>query len=370
MSQGGGYGHGKGRRGLGKRTSASRLHTVDPLPVISEGPPDSTPEIPEKAYGRRSAAARDPQFPYPGSPPPAYCSHTPSTSDPSTRSYDVGPQEPLPVDKRPPWMVSRGGWWKILLGLLFGVLCVVALAVGLAIGLRKNNSGSSGNDGGSSAPVFPAGSYAFNTALANVSTACTKEASTFRCYPYTTYAQSSSSSSRAVFHWTITPNEGNAYSLFRISAAKNPFVPQFDNVDMQLLSQGQDDERLVFRFTMDAAVVPSPQLPANVSGNSAVTCHYNSTVMGATIYTRRRASYPTGLGTPVNNTSTGGSASFDAWPYAVDVRQVATAGAGVPDCRDVQGRPVGNFAVIEQTGSNTPSAPPSSCSCLYQNYDL
>lgn len=233
-------------------------------------------------------------------------------------------------------------------------------------------SGNGNNNGGNTVPVFPTGSYAFNTALHNTSTACTTDPSTFRCYPYTTFAQSNTSS-KAVFFWSITPNEGNAYSLYRISAAPNPFVPQFDNVDMQLLSQGQDDERFVFRFTMNAAIVPSP--PLQGVGNSAVMCYYNSTVMGATIYTRRRASYPVGLSTPVNNTSDGGgsgsgSGSFDAWPYAVDVRQVATASAGVPDCRDAQGRPVGNFAVIEQTGSNTQSSPPSSCSCSYQNYDL
>ncbi|KAH7027614.1 uncharacterized protein B0I36DRAFT_351127 [Microdochium trichocladiopsis] len=411
MARGLGGGYGKGGGGgpgsLGKRTSASRLHSVEQMPVISEGAADaadqqilekssdpfssspSTPQIPAKSHARRSAALRDAQFPYPGSPPPAYRSTTPSTSDPSnsTRSYDVGPQDPLPKDRRPGWMVKRGGWWKIVLGVVVGVICVVALAVGLAVGLRRSssasssgnndNSGSSNNQG-NSGPAFPAGSYAFTTALDNVSTACTTETSAFRCYPYTTYAQSNSSS-KAVFFWTIAQSSSSSQPpAYKISAARNPFVPQFDNVDMQFLEPGSANERLVFQFPMNAAVVPSPPLSVQQTGGTAsgsagtVTCYYNNTIMGATIYTRRAATYPVGLSSPVHNNAASGSGSststsstssttFDPWPYAVDVRQIATAGQGVPDCRDSQGNPVGNLTVLDSSAA---------CSCTYQNYDL
>jgi len=383
-----------GGRSLGRRTSASRLHSVEQMPVITEtdaektavpriperespssfdlATPPRTPQIPDKSHARRSAALRDTQqFPYPGGPPPAYRSTTPSTSDPSNsaRSYDVGPQEPLPKDRRPAWMVRRGGWWKVLLGVFVGVVVVVALAAGLAIGLRKSNTSSNSNGGNNSnnnnqwanSPVFPAGSYAFNTALHNVSTSCTTSPSTFRCYPYTTYAQSNSSS-KAAFFWTINQDSANSY---KISAAPNPFVPQFDNIDMQLLDGNTDSERLVFRFTMNAAVVPSPALSL---GSGSVTCYYNNTIMGATIYTRRAASYPVGLSSSVHNaagseSSSSSSTTFEPWPYAVDVRQIATAGTGVPDCRDSQGNPVGEFAVAANSDS-------SACSCTYQNYDL
>lgn len=138
---------------------------------------------------------------------------------------------------------------------------------------------------------------------------------------------------------------------------------------MQLLDGNMDSERLVFRFTMNAAVVPSPALSM---GSGSVTCYYNNTIMGATIYTRRAASYPVGLSSSVHNAAVGSgsgssssSTTFEPWPFAVDVRQIATAGSGVPDCRDSQGNPVGEFAVAAAASGDS-----SACSCTYQNYDL
>jgi len=154
---------------------------------------------------------------------------------------------------------------------------------------------------------------------------------------------------------------------YGISAAPNPFVPQFRNVSLDLVDGNQDSERLVFEIgKMALEVVPIEPVAGDnnsTSGNKATICYFNDTVLTATIWTRRRAEYPANLTTSVDNLGNGThtSVDYDIWPYAVEVSQVVRVGASVPDCRDADGNPVGNFEVPQ---------PSNECGCWYRNFDL
>jgi hypothetical protein len=147
-----------------------------------------------------------------------------------------------------------------------------------------------------------------------------------------------------------------------ISAASNPFVPQFSNVTLSLLDSDLATERLTFNFPMNAAVVPSS--PLNSSTNAAATCYFNHTVVSATLWTRKPAEYPRNLTSSVSSGGNGTHAStnFDNWPYAVQLAQVAGSGTGTPDCRDLSGRPVGSYELPVGTSGD--------CSCSYSNFGL
>lgn len=231
---------------------------------------------------------------------------------------------------------------------------------------------------------FPAGSYSFTTALTSISTSCTSDPATFRCYPYIIYnasqntsssetTSSSSSSSRTSF-WTIHEPRP---SSFLISAAPNPFVPQFTNVSMRLLDANQPTERFTFNFTMQLTVTPASQITRTAMAdtttaeqgngdsddNSRFTCYYHDTVASATIWIRRPAEFPRNLDTPVSNGGNGThvSTSFDPWPYAVDLAQVSEPGPAQPECRDADGGRAGDFAAPSDA---------EPCGCWYRNYGL
>jgi hypothetical protein len=207
-----------------------------------------------------------------------------------------------------------------------------------------------------SADLFPAGSYSFMTALTSVSTACSTNPDTFRCYPFSTYSPSSPDAAAANFTWVIAPMNEVQYG---ISAAPNPFAPQFSNLTLTLLDRDQASERYTFNFTMSFQSVPIA--PLTTGNDDTAVCWYNSTTMSATLWTRQRATYPaniTAIPAPV-----AASSSFSPWPYAVEVRELQNAGPGVPDCRSLSGQPEGNFEV--QNGSNA-----DVCGCSYSNFQL
>lgn len=190
-----------------------------------------------------------------------------------------------------------------------------------------------------------------------MTTGCTSDPNTFRCYPFTTYNTSKTASS-TTFFWTIAQVTGWSYV---ISAAPNPFVPQFTNITLTLLDGNMDTERMTFSFPMTAAVIPSAPLDAS---NTAATCYFTRTTMSATIWTRKRAEYPVNLTTNVSNGEEGSrsSDSFENWPYAVEIAQVSSTRDGPPDCKDSNGNKVGNVTLPGSRGGQ--------CSCDYSNFGL
>ncbi|KAH8203994.1 hypothetical protein TruAng_001805 [Truncatella angustata] len=292
---------------------------------------DMPPALPEKSPRRQSDVHRSLAVTLKGQaqpryPPPAYSLNTPPGS--------VGKAGiPSPSTKRKPaWLIRRGGWWRLALVALAILLCILALSLGLALGLRSRNfvsgSSSAASESDKTYPLqFPAGSYAFTTALASISTSCTSNPSTFRCFPFTTY-NASSSGAAATYFWSIVQT-ASAPAAYVISAQSNPFVPQFRNLSLAILDRDTDGERLTFSFPMDLAITPSTALD---SSNDAATCWFNDTVMAATIWTRKRAEFPVNITTSVSATSP--STDFEAWPFAMQVEQAAGAGSGVPNCVD------------------------------------
>ncbi len=203
---------------------------------------------------------------------------------------------------------------------------------------------------------FPTGAYSFITALSTVSTACTSNPATFRCFPFAAYTAASPNASAATFNWIITRDADQRYV---ISSSDNPFAPSFANLSMMFLDVNQYNERFVFNFTMAKSVAAS----APLSGDpAAATCWFNHTVLSATLWTRARASYPVNISAvpdPRNATF-----NFNPWPYKVDITQVQVAEPGVPDCMDASGRRVGDFQATPTPGVK------SDCECGYTNYGL
>ncbi|KAK8043589.1 hypothetical protein PG993_006019 [Apiospora rasikravindrae] len=349
----------------GVKPQLSFSNIVHPLPVIEEDSAshddDETPKVPEKSPRRVSPLAAAASTRARASTPRE------TAASPTPSSSTANPECIAP---------KRGGWYRVALMAALAICAVVALTVGLTIGLRQKNNSSPAtpnNQEGEQPPVlFPAGSYAFTTALYNITTDCTTNKSTFRCYPFHTYSQSKSKSdAAATYFWTIAPVNSWA---FQISAAPNPFVPQFANLSLTQLDANQFSERLMFSFSMHgAAVVPTTALGDinNHDDDRAATCYYNDTRVTGTIWTRRPAEFPANLTTPVSNgggrEGAGGkgkpmtsSTTFDPWPYAVRVVQSTR---DPPDCRDADGNRVGgDFGrPLDRAGE---------CSCSYANFDL
>ncbi|KAI1267614.1 hypothetical protein F5Y18DRAFT_306923 [Xylariaceae sp. FL1019] len=354
-------------------SSSRRLSSRGTMPAIEEVDYESSaPDLPRRSSMRARTRTNshtnrslNGNLNVNGGPPPPYSVGVSRWSR-DTSLPPAGPPTPEPPkDRRPAWYVKRGGWIRIVLFVLLGVLAIVALVAGLVLGLRaKRNSDKSSSTQSpeqTQETVFPAGSYSFITALANISTACTTNSATFRCYPYATYDASSANSSMATFLWTIAENTTN--SSYGISSSQNPFQPTFGNISMDFLDENQDTERLTFELgNMMLQVLPVDPVTGD-DGSTAASCYFNDTVLSATIWTRKAGTYPMDLDTSVDNMGNGThiSEDFDPWPYAVEISQTAAAGAGVPDCRDAQGNPVGNFEISHAGGD---------CGCYYRNFDL
>lgn len=215
----------------------------------------------------------------------------------------------------------------------------------------------------SSTGPFPIGSYSLSTFLDTVSTNCTSNSATWRCYPYTTYS-SSPAAALATFDWIIT---GSATSSgnYTISSTDNPFAIDFVNASLRLLDANAATERYHFQVSVNKPVVPSAAL---TSKNQMATCLFNGTIFEANLYTKIPKTYPpvsaSSAAAAASPSSTAGSA-FGPWPYAVEVMQTIGGGKGVPDCYEV----VNGNPGAQITQGLTDQAAGDMCSCGYKNYD-
>ncbi|KAK6219409.1 ATP-binding cassette long-chain fatty acid transporter pxa1 [Pestalotiopsis sp. IQ-011] len=269
--------------------------------------------------------------------------------------------------RRPAWLAGRGGWRRLALFATFVLVCVVGLVLGLVLGLRRNDPDSYlSSDAGDAAAgqLFPAGSYAFQTALASTSTACTTNADTFRCFPYTT-SNASAPGAEATFYWIISQSSSSYSSPqpeYVVSAAPNPFAARFVNVSAAVLDRGTASERLAFRLPLDLGVAAGALDPGD---DSAATCWFNGTgvTLGATVWTRRRAAdFSSSSSSSSDDTvasSSSASSNFAPWPFAVQVERLAVAAPEVPTCVTAEGRTLGQFGVAAGGGS---------CGCVYNNF--
>ncbi|KAK8009030.1 hypothetical protein PG991_011581 [Apiospora marii] len=391
------------RRGIpsigGAKPPLSFQNIIHPLPVIEEDSAshdEDTPRVPERSPMRISplaSAAGPTSTPRVTTPPPPLRSRSvlplqKTTHDGgggsggrptrtllpiqrTTGGHGSGGGDDGPVAQQSEkadhsvkgWLAKRGGWYRAALMAALAVCTIVALTVGLVLGLRqRNNPSATPSDQEGEQPVlFPAGSYSFTTALYDVKTDCTSNNDTFRCYPNKIYNQSrpDSPESESTYFWTISQVNSWAYT---ITAAPNPFVPQFTNLSLTQLEANQPGERLTFTFQMHgAAVVPLATLGGGGNDTRSATCYYNDTVVTGTIWTRRPAAFPANLTTSVSNGGGKGrpltaSTTFDPWPYAV---QVVQSTRDAPNCQDIDGNRVGgNFGRAGE------------CSCSYANFDL
>jgi hypothetical protein len=219
---------------------------------------------------------------------------------------------------------------------------------------RSSSSDTSGNTTAPNSAAFPAGSYAVQTYLSSVTTNCTSNPSTWRCYPYTTYAESTTFSA-ATFSWIITMNQPwtNPPS-YSISSTQNPFSIVFSSMPLTLKDSGLSTEHYFFILTsMNKPVVPSTAITPN---NVATTCYFNQTSLEARLYTKMAKTYPPSSQSGTDNSTS--TATFVPWPFAAYVDQTDSGGPNVPQCFDNAGNNIGSFAA--ETGGE--------CSCLYQNY--
>lgn len=214
------------------------------------------------------------------------------------------------------------------------------------------NSPSTPTPSSTPPPVFPAGSFSFETFLDTDVSDCTPNPSTWRCYPYQTYNQSQSGSA-TIFNWIITPAAINS-SDYLISSTNNPFALEFTNATLKLESAGESTEAYTFQLDMQKVVVPSAPLTAD---GVTTNCFYNSTTFSATLYTKKASTYSI-----TNGTSSSSSQAFKPWPYAVEVSQVADGGNGTPDCYEVVNGNIGQRVTV---GTEPVS---QQCVCSYQNY--
>ncbi|KAM7200426.1 hypothetical protein V8F33_003872 [Rhypophila sp. PSN 637] len=248
-------------------------------------------------------------------------------------------------------MAKRGGWYKLILMSILLAGIIIGLGVGLTLGLRKRNDRAPPPQ----LPVdlFPAGLYAFTTALTNISTACLPSSfptEAWQCLsgPGTSNASVSTTNSNILsttYHWIIEPTSPFSYV---ISSSPPPSdirssldqgattLPTFTNLSLTLHDANQATERFTFSFTMPKSV--RVEIALNSSHKQKqITCFFNTTTMSATIWTRMRASFPqntTDLPTPVNASRT----SFAPWPFRVEVTEVELGSylnstTGMPECK-------------------------------------
>jgi hypothetical protein len=185
------------------------------------------------------------------------------------------------------------------------------------------------------------------TYLESITTSCTSNPSTWRCYPYITYTESPNSSA-ATFNWIIQPSSQGS-STYTVSSTNNPFSLVFANTTLTLLDATLVTERYMFQVVMNKLVIPTT---AVAGSNLATACYYNSTTLEANLYTKMVKSYPS------NSTEKGSSTTPGPWPYAAKVEQIAMSGPDVPYCVNAQFDHVGDFVVWNG----------EYCNCVYQNY--
>lgn len=264
---------------------------------------------------------------------------------------------------------SRGGWKRIMLLIVVSILLIIGLIVGLVLGLRarshdKHNPSNPPESSPSNS--FPAGTYSISTFLSTISAACTSNPSTWRCYPYATYAQSTIAS-LTTFNWIIS-SSGRSDANFLISSSDNPFALSFANASLTLVDSGLNTEAYAFSVpNLQKVVIPVQALTEDGATDS---CYFNNTLFEARLYTKMPKSYPP-------DTSVGGGGSSNGrpgqsqgqsqdqgndWPFAVEMKQSIGAGDGVPDCYKSLNGADGEHVGVAATSGN------GECNCAYQNF--
>lgn len=157
---------------------------------------------------------------------------------------------------------------------------------------------------------FPDGSYTFTTFLDAVTTKCVSNIDDWKCAPYQTYTDSPSGA-MAPFQWIIA-STGPESSRFMISSSNNPFAISFANATLALFDAGLESERYTFRTMVEKMVVPS----------LGINCHYNETMLEASLFTKRPRTYPEqSSASGPTSTGTTSTAKFEEWNYAVEITQ-------------------------------------------------
>lgn len=205
---------------------------------------------------------------------------------------------------------------------------------------RRHNSADNDTDTDAVGQVYPAGSYTFNTTLQQNSTACTSNASTWRCTPY-------QQGGEVTLFWTVTALSN---STFNISTTDNVFAIRFANQTTTLLDAGQPTERLAFALQMNRTVLPDASL---TSDNRAARCTFVDTTFAATLWTRRSDNQT--ISPPEGKMDE----KFGAWPGDIEVTQSADAKSGSPSCEDLSGNAITSV-----------KAGPGECLCRYASFDL
>ncbi|KAI9729284.1 MAG: hypothetical protein M1834_006955 [Cirrosporium novae-zelandiae] len=267
------------------------------------------------------------------------------------------------------YIARRGGWRRLTLIIFLLVAVIIALGVGLGVGVHIHNHNGSLNSASQSSnppspplssPSFPAGSYSFNAFLETITTNCTSDAVTWQCFPYTTY-QTSPSGSMVTFQWIISPTEPRS-SNFKISSSGNPFAPHFSNISMSLVDAGLHTEHYRFQTTMGIDVVPTTTLLPN---QSTTICKYYDTILEGNLYTKKRPAGSAASTVTSASPSSSSPGSFEDWPYAVDVFQVANGGTDVPSCYLWNN----GETSVRITGEISPQPSSRQCACEWRNYD-
>ncbi|MCJ1322719.1 hypothetical protein MMC15_008069 [Xylographa vitiligo] len=261
-------------------------------------------------------------------------------------------------------IAGRGGWKRLLLLVLIVIVIIIALTVGLTIGLRNKSNGSSSvplSSTPTSSPTpdpirpFPIGSYSLNTFLDSVSTNCTSNSATWRCYPYATYADSPSLAV-ATFNWIIEASRNG----LTISSTDNPFAINFADVSLTVADKGTENERYIFSVPNNKVVIPSASITTD---NSMASCQFNDTQLQASLFTKIPSSYPSNSSVSNAGNVSGG---FQSWPFAIQVSQIISGGINIPACFEVKN---GNIGAPITNGIDIKSSR-DICSCVYKNYDL
>jgi hypothetical protein len=264
------------------------------------------------------------------------------------RSY----QDPKPRSR---W--RRCGWRTFICLALLLVVIATFLAIGLVVGLKRmhnaKNKNSSESDSNFNAPetltTFPTGTYTFTTYLLSLTTDCTSNPSTWRCYPYTLYADSPTTSI-ATLTWIISgTNTSDTGPQYTISSSPNPFALPFSNANLTLANKGTQNEYWGFETVMQKVVIPNEAI---TSDGSAARCYYNQSVVSAKLYTKKQTTLPG------NETITASEKPEGAWPGAVEIWQRAS---GEPGCfQDMDGARV----VLQGGGGG------GECECEYGDFDV
>ncbi|PQE15917.1 tat pathway signal sequence protein [Rutstroemia sp. NJR-2017a BVV2] len=260
----------------------------------------------------------------------------------------------------------RGGLGRLSL-IVLSVLCALGLVLGLALGLTIGRRKSSNNPSEitntntiTTTPVFPAGNYSIPTFLTTITTNCTSNPATWKCYPYSSYNSNNPSDSSATFQWIITSTSStstssNSSANLTISSTPNPFSILFNNAPLILKDQGMDTERYSFELEMQKQTRPDTQLGEE---NKAAVCYFDGVLLEGELFTRRGVGEETGTETGM------GMGVFVPWAGRVQVRQVVKAGKGVPRCVDGEGGSLGEFGVGVGEGDGNGD---EVCECVYVN---